>query len=117
VADVKALNGTGGTADVNLDGAGEIIADAFDGASEHRARLDLNGTTGGVTLSAYGAALTLSALSATANKAVVVILGSGFVLPKLAAAPASPVEAQCYHNTTDHHTYVWNGTAWKQMDN
>jgi hypothetical protein len=36
---------------------------------------------------------------------------------QLASAPGSPVEGQVYHNTTDHHLYEWNGTAWIQLDN
>lgn len=33
----------------------------------------------------------------------------------LATAPASPVEGQVYHNTTDHHPYYHNGTAFKDL--
>jgi len=35
----------------------------------------------------------------------------------LAGAPATPVEGQPYHNSTDHKTYVWNGSAWTDMTN
>ena len=33
-------------------------------------------------------------------------------IQNLATAPASPVEGQIYHNTVDHKTYVYNGSAW-----
>jgi hypothetical protein len=36
---------------------------------------------------------------------------------KKSAAPTSPVEGWLYHNSTDHHTYIYNGSAWKQLDN
>lgn len=38
-------------------------------------------------------------------------------LTPLSAAPASPAEGEIYHNSTNHHLYVWNGAAWKQVDN
>lgn len=31
--------------------------------------------------------------------------------------PDSPGEGRVYQDSTDHHLYVWNGTAWKQLDN
>lgn len=31
--------------------------------------------------------------------------------------PSSPAEGDIYFNSSDHHLYVWNGTAWKQLDN
>ena len=34
----------------------------------------------------------------------------------LASAPASPVEGQIYHNTTDHALYYYDGTAWVKVD-
>lgn len=34
------------------------------------------------------------------------------LIHKLAAAPASPVEGQIYHNTTDHKAYMYSGSAW-----
>ena len=33
-------------------------------------------------------------------------------IQNLGTAPATPVEGQVYHNTSDHRTYMWNGTAW-----
>ncbi|MCW2277723.1 hypothetical protein [Heliophilum fasciatum] len=33
-------------------------------------------------------------------------------IQNLSSAPTSPVEGQVYHNTLDHKTYMWNGTAW-----
>ena len=34
------------------------------------------------------------------------------------ATPGSPAEGDVYVNSTDHHTYEWNGTAWKRtVDN
>jgi hypothetical protein len=33
-------------------------------------------------------------------------------IQNLGTAPATPVEGQVYHNTSDHRTYIWNGTAW-----
>lgn len=38
-------------------------------------------------------------------------------IQNLASAPASPVEGQVYHNTTDHRTYVYNGSAWVDITN
>lgn len=37
------------------------------------------------------------------------------VVQNLASAPGSPVEGLIYHNTTDHKTYYYNGTAWVDM--
>lgn len=37
-------------------------------------------------------------------------------IQQLASAPGSPVEGQIYFNTTDHNFYVYNGTAWKKME-
>jgi hypothetical protein len=34
----------------------------------------------------------------------------------LSGAPGSPVEGQLYQNTTDHHLYMYNGSAWKQCE-
>lgn len=34
----------------------------------------------------------------------------------LASAPASPVEGQFYHNTTDHSFYFYDGTAWNRLN-
>lgn len=33
------------------------------------------------------------------------------------AAPSSPIEGDCYQSSADHHFYVYNGSAWKQLDN
>jgi hypothetical protein len=33
------------------------------------------------------------------------------------AAPGSPIEGDCYQSSSDHHFYIYNGTAWKQLDN
>lgn len=38
------------------------------------------------------------------------------VIQNLGTAPSSPAEGQIYHNTTDHKTYRYDGTAWKSMD-
>ena len=34
-----------------------------------------------------------------------------------ASAPGSPAEGQIYYNTTDKKAYMWNGTAWKALNN
>lgn len=34
------------------------------------------------------------------------------VIQNLAAEPSNPVEGQMYHNTTDHKTYIYDGTSW-----
>lgn len=31
--------------------------------------------------------------------------------------PANPVEGQIFANSTSHHIYAWNGSAWAQLDN
>ena len=31
--------------------------------------------------------------------------------------PLNPVEGWIYADQTDHHVYLWNGSAWKQIDN
>lgn len=33
------------------------------------------------------------------------------------ATPSSPTEGDCYQDSSDHHFYIYNGTAWKQLDN
>jgi hypothetical protein len=38
------------------------------------------------------------------------------VLHKLASAPGSPVAGQMYYNTATGHPYIWDGSAWQQMD-
>jgi len=38
-----------------------------------------------------------------------------FVLEKLASAPGSPVEAQCYYNTTAKKAYYYDGSSWKEF--
>jgi cytoskeletal protein CcmA (bactofilin family) len=37
-------------------------------------------------------------------------------IQNLASAPASPTEGLIYHNTTDHNTYVYSGTAWVSLE-
>jgi len=38
-----------------------------------------------------------------------------FVFERLASAPASPVEAQCYYNTTQKKAYYYDGAQWKEF--
>lgn len=38
------------------------------------------------------------------------------VVQVLAAAPSSPAEGQIYYNSVDHKAYIFNGTAWKALD-
>ncbi len=45
------------------------------------------------------------------------INADGYLIPSFAAAPATPIEGMIYANTTDHHSYYYNGTIWKQLDN
>ena len=33
------------------------------------------------------------------------------------ARPTTPGEGDIYQDSTDHHLYLWNGSAWKQLDN
>ena len=33
------------------------------------------------------------------------------------AEPSNPTEGMIYQSSADHHLYVYNGTAWKQLDN
>jgi hypothetical protein len=37
--------------------------------------------------------------------------------PSVPAAPGSPTEGDCYQSSSDHHFYIYNGSAWKQLDN
>lgn len=37
------------------------------------------------------------------------------VLPRLSAAPSSPVEGQMYHNLTTHKTQIYDGTGWNNL--
>lgn len=38
-------------------------------------------------------------------------------IQNLASAPSNPVEGQLYHNTTDHKTYLYDGTGWIDLTN
>ncbi len=38
-------------------------------------------------------------------------------LPPLASAPTAPTAGTMYHNTSDNNTYVWDGSAWDQINN
>lgn len=38
------------------------------------------------------------------------------VVQVLASAPSSPVEGQIYYNSADKVAYIYNGTAWKKME-
>lgn len=46
----------------------------------------------------------------------IVTLKNILILPPI-STPSSPVEGMIYSNSSDHHLYFYNGSAWKQLDN
>ena len=42
-------------------------------------------------------------------------VGNSITLPRMAAAPSSPVAGDAYYNTTANTAYVYNGTAWVDL--
>lgn len=43
--------------------------------------------------------------------------GGGFVVPRLASAPTSPIAGEQYYNTATGHFMGYTGAGWKQLDN
>lgn len=73
----------------------------------------------GVSLFGAGAADTLVMRDGTNAMTFQVGNGSGggSLVLNPAGAPGSPVEGQIYYDSSTHHFFGWNGSAWKQLDN
>lgn len=90
---------------VGCASAVKLKTEAADGATAVAAQSD---TTAAWT---DPAARLFSFRTAGAEKAAIAV--GGFHPPKLAAAPAAPVEGQIYYDTTAHRLYCYDGTAWQ----
>jgi hypothetical protein len=58
----------------------------------------------------------LTSVNGTGQISAPMVQGGGLILTP-AGAPGSPTEGQMYYDSSGHHLYVWNGSAWKQCDN
>lgn len=58
---------------------------------------------------------TMASNAAPTGSGDVVVHGVLHIVPQ--ATPGTASEGDIYVNSSDHHTYEYNGTAWKQLDN
>ena len=88
------------------------------GVSIANHKLQVNGTIAPVTTDAD---LGTSSLKWDAYlnevQAEKVTISDIIILPKTAAAPASPVEGQIYIDSTDNHIYCYINSGWRRLDN
>lgn len=107
-------------AKVSVDGSsGSILIKSFSGTKDilldaGNATVDVDGASGGVTITAQTDQLNLQAFGSP-PAGLVQVAGNGFVPPLLSADPSSPVEGQMYHNYTTHKTRVYDGTVWRDL--
>lgn len=88
----------------------DVVMNGSDGA------LNLNGNTLRDSAGALGSAgQPLVSTGSTAVYSSTFQASVFHIIPQ--ATPGSATEGDIYVNSSDHHTYEWNGTAWKQLDN